>query len=324
MMISRRAKKRILISLFTTIAVVVLFVIGGSIVMFKIALDRKTSPADAKLSYLYLSRDSITQQWMDSVKVENALLDTFIIAKDGTSLHALYVYAPDENAKESNNTAILIHGYTDNAIRMLMIGQIYNRMGYNILLPDLRAHGLSEGEYTQMGWKDRKDIVEWIDVSKGLFGDSTHIALHGISMGAACAMMTAGDEELQDNVKCIVDDCGYTSVWDEYKYEMKKRYGIPAFPILYTASWYTENIVGWNFKEASSIEAVKRQNHPMLFIHGGSDTYVPTAMVYELYDAQSGPKEIWVEDGVAHAQMYWDHRDEYMQRTRDFVSKYIQ
>ena len=318
-----RFRKKIYVSIAVVFILLLVIVAGASVFMFHFALDRKTSLADAKLSYQYLSSDTITQQWIDSVKIQDAIVDTFIVAKDGTRLHALYVYAPDCNSDNSNNTAILIHGYTDNAIRMLMIGQIYSRMGYNILLPDLRAHGLSEGEYIQMGWNDRKDIISWIDVSKHLFGDSTNVVLHGISMGAAAAMMTAGDQNLQPNVKCIVEDCGYTSVWDEYKHEMKKRYGLPAFPILYVASWYTNYKTDWDFAEASSIEQLKKQNLPVFFIHGGADTYVPTSMVYELYDAQKGEKELWVADGVAHAQMYWKHRDEYIQRTRDFVSKYM-
>ena len=41
-----------------------------------------------------------------------------------------------------NKTAVIVHGYTDNAVRMLMIGYLYSKeMGFNILLPDLYGHG---------------------------------------------------------------------------------------------------------------------------------------------------------------------------------------
>lgn len=311
-------KKKIVV-ISSIVGLLLLAIVGISMIMFNVALARKVTPADAKLSYLFLSKDDLTQQWIDSVKLENGIVDTFICAKDGTNLHALYVKSPTK----SSNTAILIHGYTDNAIRMFIFGQIYSRMGYNILLPDLRAHGLSGGEYIQMGWKDRKDILDWIKLSVNIFGDSTNIVLHGISMGAAAVMMTAGEESLPQNVKCFVEDCGYTSVWDEYKHELKKRYGLPAFPILYTTSWLTQFREGWGFKEASSLEQIKKQDRPILFIHGGADNYVPTDMVYELYDAQVGEKELWVEDGVAHADMYWQHRDQYIQKTKAFVSKHM-
>ena len=69
---------------------------------------------------------------VDSLKQVDALKDTFIINPHGIQLHAYYVVAPQPTSK----TAVIVHGYTDNAIRMFMIGYLYNRdLGYNILLP---------------------------------------------------------------------------------------------------------------------------------------------------------------------------------------------
>ena len=36
-------------------------------------------------------------------------------------------------------------------------------MGYNVMIPDLRAHGESEGYYIGMGWDDRNDIINLIE-----------------------------------------------------------------------------------------------------------------------------------------------------------------
>lgn len=73
--------------------------------------------------------------WVDSLQRENALRDTFILAEDGVRLHALYLYADTLTA----HTAVAVHGYTDNAVRMLHIAYLYNHdLHYNVLLPDLR------------------------------------------------------------------------------------------------------------------------------------------------------------------------------------------
>lgn len=310
-------KKSIVI--FTCLAIVLAIVIVGSFYMLNVSLKSKVTVNDEKDAYEFIFKRDYLKSWVDSLNSKSALIDTFITSHDGVQLHALYVKSPNK----SPNTAILIHGYTDRAIRMLMIGHLYNKeMDYNILLPDLRGQGESTAEYIQMGWKDRLDVEQWIDVAKGLYGDTTHIVLHGISMGAATTMMTSGDE-LPENVKCFVEDCGYTSVWNEFKYELKKQYSLPAFPILYTTSMLTQFKLGWNFKEASAIEQIKKCNKPMFFIHGDKDTYVPTFMVYELYEAKQGEKELWVVPGVTHANAYWDYTDEYVQRTKDFVNKYI-
>lgn len=67
-----------------------------------------------------------------------------------------------------------MHGYTDNAIRMLMIGYLYNKdLNYNIFLPDLQDNGLSEGPAIQMGWKDRLDVLNWMNIADSIFGNNT-------------------------------------------------------------------------------------------------------------------------------------------------------
>mgnify|MGYP003217979165 CR=1 FL=1 len=110
--------------------------------------------------------------WVDSLQRENALRDTFILAEDGVRLHALYLYADTLTA----HTAVAVHGYTDNAVRMLHIAYLYNHdLHYNVLLPDLRFAGQSEGDHIQMGWKDRLVTLDGSGqrtVCSGRFPDS--------------------------------------------------------------------------------------------------------------------------------------------------------
>ena len=60
----------------------------------------------------------------------------------------------------------------------------------------------------------------------------------------------------------------------------------------------------------------------MLFIHGDSDDFVPTAMVHELYQAKAEPKQLWLAQGSAHARAYSDHPAEYTRLVRDFVARW--
>lgn len=312
--------KKIKIILVVVVVLLLAVICGGSIYMFGVSLDKKVTSTDEEDAYSFLfEHDSNLKLWVDSLREHSALQDTFIVADDGSKLHALYV----KSANKSSNTALIIHGYTDNSIRMLMIGHLYNKeMDYNILLPDLRAHGKSDGEYIQMGWKDRLDILKWIDVTKEIYGDTTRMVIHGISMGAATTMMTSG-ENLPSNIKCFVEDCGYTSVWDEFSHKLKDEYGLPSFPILNAASLYAQIKVGWDFKEASALDQLKKCKLPMFFIHGDKDTYVPTWMVNQLYEAKKGDKELWIVPNVEHANAYWDCTDQYVSKTKKFVSKYM-
>ena len=153
------------------------------------------------------------------------------------------------SSRPTAKTAVIVHGYTDNAIRMMMIGYLYNKkLDFNILLPDLRDTGLSDGNAIQMGWLDRKDVTQWMEVANRIYGDSTSMVVHGISMGAATTMMVSGEPQ-PDYVKCFVEDCGYTSVWDQFSKELKAQFGLPQFPLMYTADWLCQLEYGWGSKK---------------------------------------------------------------------------
>lgn len=314
-------KKNIRYGLLGLLAVAVVALTGGSFYMLGYSLTPKDNKGkDIPGSYEYMhSKYPFITPWLDSLQTTGALRDTFIINRKGRQLHAMFASA----AKPTDKTAVIVHGYTDNAIRMLMIGYLYNNdLNYNILLPDLQDNGLSEGPAIQMGWKDRLDVLNWMNIANDIFGKHTQMVVHGISMGAATTMMVSGEAQ-QPFVKCFVEDCGYTSVWDEFSFQLKDMFGLPEFPLMYTTSWLCNAKYGWNFQEASSLEQVKKCSLPMFFIHGDADTYVPTRMVYPLYEAKSEPKELWIVPGATHAMSYKDYPQEYTERVKKFVGKYI-
>ena len=314
-------KKNIRYGLLGLLAVAVVALTGGSFYMLGYSLTPKDNKGkDIPGSYEYMhSKYPFITPWLDSLQTTGALRDTFIINRKGRQLHAMFASA----AKPTDKTAVIVHGYTDNAIRMLMIGYLYNNdLNYNILLPDLQDNGLSEGPAIQMGWKDRLDVLNWMNIANDIFGKRTQMVVHGISMGAATTMMVSGEAQ-QPFVKCFVEDCGYTSVWDEFSFQLKDMFGLPEFPLMYTTSWLCNAKYGWNFQEASSLEQVKTCSLPMFFIHGDADTYVPTRMVYPLYEAKSEPKELWIVPGATHAMSYKDYPQEYTERVKKFVGKYI-
>lgn len=314
-------KKKILLSIGISISVLVALLWGASSFMLNYSLSPINRGKDLQGSWKYMFENyPELQAWKDSLQHANALKDTFIYVTDQNRLHAFYVEAPQPTSK----TAVIIHGYTDNAIRMMMIGYMYNRsLGYNILLPDLRYSGESEGSYLQMGWLDRKDVIQWMNVTNQIYGDSTQMVVHGISMGGATTMMISGEPQ-PDYVKCFVEDCGYTSVWDQFSKELDEQFGLPEIPLMYTSSWLCNWKYGWSFEEASALKQVEKCHLPMLFIHGEKDDYVPTWMVYQLYEAKPQPKELWIVPNAGHATSYKLNKEVYTEKVKQFTDKYIQ
>ena len=175
--------------------------------LLDVALKPKNTSKDTAVAWKQeIERYPAVGTWRDSLLNAHAIHDTFITDAEGISLHALYVRAP----KASPNTAIVVHGHTSSSVGVAHLGRMYNRdLGMNILLPDLRLSGLSGGEHYTMGWSEKNEVKLWINVATKLFGDTTRIVVHGVSMGAATVMMMSGDT-LSSNVKCMVEAVSYT------------------------------------------------------------------------------------------------------------------
>lgn len=313
--------KRTLAILAALLTILSLAILSGALYMLSFSL-RPLETIEHKNATAYeamLAEYPQIGPWLADLEQRGALRDTTIVNDDGVRLHALYAAADTPTRR----TAVIVHGYTDCAVRMLMIGYLYHHdLGYNILLPDLCYHGRSGGRAIQMGWKDRLDVLRWMAIADSLFGGDTRQVVHGISMGAATTMMVSGEEQAP-YARCFVEDCGYTSVWDEFARELKLQFGLPEFPMLYAAEGLCRLKYGWGFREASSLSQVARCRLPMLFIHGAADTYVPTRMVYPLYEAKPGEKELWIVPGAGHALSYRNCPEEYTARVRAFVSRHI-
>lgn len=326
-------KKIILWTAGVVFGLLILSILGGSVYLLSFALHpARNKGRDYAAQYRVMrGRYPWAVSWMDSVQRTKAVRDTFVMMKneqtglflaDSTRLHALIIAAPRKNPR----TVVVVPGYTDNAVDMLHFACFYNReMGMNVLIPDLHANGKSGGKAMQMGWNDRNDVLRWASIADSLFRDSTghaHIVIHGWSMGGATTMNISG-METPSYIKCFIEDCGYTSVWDEFSYELNDMFGLPDFPLLYTASALCKIGYGWSFGEASPLKQIAKCHKPMLLIHGGNDTFVPTRMIYPLYAAKPAPKMMVVFHGSKHARSFMDHRRAYSRRVRAFLERYL-
>ena len=251
-------------------------------------------------------------QWL---LTESNYTDETLTSFDNLNLHAYKVL----NQNDSNKWVITVHGYTSEGINMSSYAKNYYDIGYNVLIPDLRSHGLSEGDYIGMGWDDRLDIIDWINTILE-YNPNAEIVLHGVSMGAATVSMVSG-EDLPSNVKAIVADCGYTSVWDEFAYQLDDLFSLPEFPILNVSSLVAKVRAGYFLGEASTLKQVAKSKTPILFIHGDEDDFVPYYMMEELYNATSSEKEMLTIKNAGHAKASEVDPETYWTTVSNFTSK---
>jgi len=317
-----QVKRKLIIILVAAALVAAGVVFTGGWMLVDYAFRPQRCAADSTSARFDGVRRGCTETipWIDSLQACGALRDTFLTMPGGYRGHAIYV----KSQTAHGHTAILVHGYKDSAVGMMHIARIYNEvLGWNILLPDLYAHGLSEGDHIRMGWFDRKDVIRWANAMEPVFRsgqDSTVMVLHGVSMGAATVMYCSGDKQLPAFVKGVVEDCGFSDVWTELRLELHNRFNLPAMPLLYSASIVNKMRHSWRLGEASAVNSVSRSTVPMLFIHGAEDTFVPKWMAYRCYEAkQKGEKTLWIASGSEHANSYKDHKTDYIKHIKTFA-----
>jgi pimeloyl-ACP methyl ester carboxylesterase len=217
---------------------------------------------------------------------------------------------------------ICMHGFSSCPRDLGTAVKRFYEWGWNALLPHLRGHGDSECEAVGMGWPDRLDIAAWVEYLVREC-DSPRIILYGGSMGGAAVMMALG-EPLPGNVACAVEDCGYTSLWDEYAHQAREflRLGPVTKPALYALDAVTRLRAGFSIREASSVAQLKKSKTPTLFIHGDADNIVPFWMLQKVYDACPASKEMLVVRGAGHGES--QHREElYFGAIKRFCESYL-
>ena len=311
---------------FRFVIIVLLIICGVAIYFGHYMLDVAVKPEadyrhqlDSTFLRVYNKYPEL-KAWHDSLVSKGNLRDTVLQAADGTRRHGLIL----QHDSLSKGSTLVLHGYNDNsAVMMRYYFMHYQVLGRDVIVPEHFNHGGSDGDHIRFGWLDRLDIKNlWIPLAHRLW-PKEDIVVHGLSMGGAITMFTSG-EDFPDSlrVKAFIEDCGFSSTWDELVYQMKNDYGMPSFPILDIANIFCNLRYGWDFKESDAVKQVAKCVKPMLFIHGDADDYVPTEMVMKCYKAKvKGYKELWVVPGAKHARSIHENWNEYCQRCEEFINR---
>lgn len=300
-------------------------------ILAPLALAAGTVGASEKLYQFAFKRvDKVPETSADKQKYAQAYFDyvkwlndqktyTWKLNQTVDDKHLNATYLPAKN--KTNRSVIIAHGYKGNGETMANYAKMFHQLGFNVLLPDDRGHGQSAGKYISFGWLDRLDYLKWIKLLITRLGVDSQIVLFGVSMGGATVEMLSG-EKLPDQVKCLIADCGYSDIIDELSYLLKRTFHLPKYPFVSTVSLLNQYRQGFQLRQASSVDQLKKNHLPIFFIHGQEDVYVPVGMIEENYQATQGPKEKWIVPTATHAESFWVNPKEYQRRIAAFTNKY--
>jgi len=253
------------------------------------------------------------KKWFLSQNLRKAEITSF----DGETLCADIL----ETTETPKGVILLMHGYQSSGLSDFnLVFPYYQKLGYHLVIPDQRGCNRSGGQFVTLGVKERFDCAAWAEFAVKEFGEDLPLILDGISMGATTVMM-ASALPLPKNVSGIIADCGFTSPEEVVRSVLKATH-IPAVPNLFFARILARCFAKFDFREASTIDAMKECRYPIFFIHGKKDDFVPYEMSVRNFEACiSENKKFYSSDEAGHGMCYLENRTALQHEIVTFLDK---
>lgn len=294
--------------------------IGGAMSFFQkmvireepIGVSRPFALLDARWKQ-YLPQIKKEKNWLRTQKPESVHVHT----EDGLILRGMWLEAP----RQSRDLVIGIHGYRGRGENdFAALAHFYHDRGFHVLMVDQRAHGCSEGKYIGFGVLDHKDLKKWIQFGTKRLGEEGSIYLHGISTGAAAAILMTG-EIIPDSVKGIIADSGFTSPMEIFKHLLSQQSYLPTFLTLQIMKTMIHKHMGYELEVVDIENCVKETEIPILFIHGDNDQFAPIWMGQKMYKECVGEKMFLMIKGAGHGEGYYKAPEQYQRALDTFIEK---
>ena len=285
-----------------------------------ILFDKLLKRHDIEKAYAMVGPED---SWYDTItKVHNSLAEIKtlphenleIISHDGLKLKAIYYPGT------RNKTMIWVHGYTSHAERESAFpGLFYHSLGYNVLIPYLRAHGPSEGKYITFGALEHRDMMLWVEKVNELNPDG-EIVLHGLSMGGGIVLDLANKE--MKNVKCLIADAPNISIRNFFR-DVSRSVFKNGYEKVYAcalARFKKEFLV--DAADFDAIDIVKNSRYPIFLTAGSNENLDETLAA--LKEANPMDTEVLILPGCNHGNGMYKQTQLFQSALKAFVDKYLE
>ncbi|MBN1881581.1 MAG: alpha/beta fold hydrolase [Deltaproteobacteria bacterium] len=217
-------------------------------------------------------------------------------------------------------TFIVLHGQNDNRIGALKYAGMLGRAGYAVLIYDQRYHGLSEGDFCTYGYYESYDVsaaIEYLETRDDC--DTSDLGIVGESFGGAVAIMAAAEDK---RIDLLVEDSAYPGLETVVSDYAKDLYGLPKFPLVYSALFLAGLRADFTPKLVEPIRAIENVFVPTLILHCRGDENIRPEYSQAMFDASGAEvKDLYYFDGCTHTMGYEDHTEEYEEIVLSFIEE---
>ncbi|MBO7519234.1 MAG: hypothetical protein J6T73_00505 [Clostridia bacterium] len=220
----------------------------------------------------------------------------------------------------SNKAVIIIAGRMESLLYSYYFAEPYRKAGFNVLVIDNRAHGLSSGVINSLGYREYKDILAWGSFLHGRYGIES-IVLHGICIGSSTALFALTDKNCPDYFSALVAEGMYTTFGESFRNHMIED-NHPLFPLAAGTEFYMWAISGANVKTNGPVKKMPKMQKPILFLHSKKDVYSTPENAELLFSVCPAKvkKLVWFEEGI-HSRIRINNTEKYDKVIIDFLGK---
>lgn len=244
--------------------------------------------------------------WYDNVEKTDYTVSSY----DGYILHVQFI----KNPQESKKYVLISHGYTDNRYGAVKYADIYLNLGFNVIVYDLRGHGLNEKTFCSYSVREGQDLKVLIEDSRERYPDAEVFGLHGESLGSATSISCL---QYKPQVDFVVADCGFSEITNVLKVGVRWM-KLPEF-IVDVAGVCAGIKYGIPFSRMRPIDALKDNEVPILFIHGAADNFIVPANSEDMRKATKGYSEVHLIKDAEHANSVLTDRRTYSVYVEEFL-----
>lgn len=237
-------------------------------------------------------------------------------SSDGLTMRGIYYPA----AEKSDKTVICIHGYSSHAEREWAFpGLFYHSIGFNVLIPYQRAHGLSEGKKITFGVLEVFDMIQWIHKTNEKTPNGK-ILIHGLSMGGGIALELAHLSEIHC-IKGIIADAPTNSVESFFYNVSREVFGATGDLVAKCAIEDLDKYTGLYAHTYNFIETVKDSAFPILLSAGSMENR--EEQFEEIKRNNPCDTEIIILEGCNHGNGMYKQTKIYQEKIKSFIDKYF-
>jgi pimeloyl-ACP methyl ester carboxylesterase len=182
-------------------------------------------------------------------------------------------------------TVVVIHPMLMSKSWFFSLGERLASDGWDVVLPDLRAHGASGGKYVTWGAKEKHDIKAVVDAMIAEKLIEPRVYVMGASLGGCVAIQYAAIDSRCKGVLALAPPIGI------------KGAARSMFPLA-TKGWLTRTIAfageiaGFDPKNASAVDVASELKCPLILVHGSLDFIVPHSHSERIHAAAGGPRKL--------------------------------